>query len=55
MIRIAPLAQSERAAWERLARGYNDFYETVLPPSDYDRACWPIARCTGWVPGSTTG
>src|SRR6516164_834168 len=38
MIKIGPLASSERSAWERLARGYNDFYETVLPPEDYDRA-----------------
>jgi GNAT superfamily N-acetyltransferase len=38
MIEIAPLKKSERAAWEKMARGYNDFYETVLPASDYDRA-----------------
>jgi GNAT superfamily N-acetyltransferase len=38
MIKIGPLASSERAAWERLARGYNDFYETMLPAEDYDRA-----------------
>jgi GNAT superfamily N-acetyltransferase len=38
MIRIGPLNASERAAWEKLARGYNDFYETELPASDYDRA-----------------
>ena len=36
MIKIGPLASSERSAWERLARGYNDFYETVLPPEIYD-------------------
>ena len=38
MIEIGPLKTSERAGWERLARAYNDFYETVLPESDYDRA-----------------
>jgi len=38
MIEIGPLRTSDRAVWERLARGYNDFYETVLPDSDYDRA-----------------
>ena len=38
MIDVGPFRKSERAAWERLARGYNDFYETVLPRSDYDRA-----------------
>src|SRR5258708_17616811 len=38
MIEITQLQKSDRAAWERLARGYNDFYETELPVSDYDRA-----------------
>ncbi len=38
MIEIGPLKMSDRTAWERLARGYNDFYQTVLPNSDYDRA-----------------
>ena len=38
MIDIGPLRKSDRVAWEKLARGYNDFYETVLPDSDYDRA-----------------
>jgi GNAT superfamily N-acetyltransferase len=38
MIEIGPLRRTDRAAWEKLARGYNDFYETVLPNSDYDRA-----------------
>ncbi len=37
MIKIGPLQTSERAAWQKLARGYNDFYETELPDSDYDR------------------
>src|SRR5260370_19839031 len=38
MIEITRLQKSDRAAWERLARGYNDFYETELPDSDYERA-----------------
>jgi GNAT superfamily N-acetyltransferase len=38
MIKIGLLSKSERLAWEKLARGYNAFYETVLPDSDYDRA-----------------
>jgi len=38
MIGITKLQKSDRAAWGRLARGYNDFYETVLPDSDYERA-----------------
>ena len=37
MIAICPLRLSDRAAWERLARGYKDFYETVLPDKDYER------------------
>ena len=38
MIVIGPFQRSERTAWEKLARGYNDFYETELPDRDYDRA-----------------
>ena len=38
MIEIGTLRKSDRVAWEKLARGYNAFYETVLPDSDYDRA-----------------
>jgi GNAT superfamily N-acetyltransferase len=38
MIEVGSFRKAERAAWERLARGYNDFYETVLPAGDYDRA-----------------
>ena len=34
MIEIGPLRKSDRAAWEKLARGYNEFYETELPDSD---------------------
>ena len=37
MIEIAPLANSDRAAWQGLATGYNNFYETVWPPDIYDR------------------
>jgi len=37
MIEIAPLANSDRAVWQVLATGYNDFYETVWPPDIYDR------------------
>ena len=38
MIKITQLQKSDRVAWERLARGYNEFYETELPDSDYERA-----------------
>ena len=37
MIEIVPLADSDRAVWQVLATGYNDFYETVWPPDIYDR------------------
>lgn len=33
---IRPLAAEDRAEWEVLARGYKDFYETVVPDSGYD-------------------
>jgi GNAT superfamily N-acetyltransferase len=37
MLTIAPLGPADRAAWERLSRGYNDFYETVHSSEVYDR------------------
>jgi GNAT superfamily N-acetyltransferase len=37
-IEIVPLRPSHRARWEVLARGYKDFYETVLPDAEYQRA-----------------
>jgi GNAT superfamily N-acetyltransferase len=37
-IRIDRLTAADRAAWERLFRGYTDFYERSLPPEAYDRA-----------------
>ena len=37
MIEIVPLADSDRAVWQVLATGYNDFYETVWPLDIYDR------------------
>jgi GNAT superfamily N-acetyltransferase len=35
-IRIEPLAANERRDWEVLARGYKDFYRTVVPDAEYD-------------------
>jgi GNAT superfamily N-acetyltransferase len=35
-IAVRPLAESERAEWEPLWRGYLDFYKTSLPPRMYD-------------------
>jgi len=37
--RIAPLAPSDRDAWERLARGYHDFYRESFSAGAYD-ATW---------------
>src|SRR4051812_5198609 len=37
-IEIVPLRPSHRKRWDILARGYKDFYETVLPDAEYDRA-----------------
>jgi len=38
MISIGRLSDVDRAEWENLFRGYNDFYERPLPPEIYDRA-----------------
>jgi len=38
-LRIAPLTASDRADWERLARGYKEFYKTIVPDSGY-AATW---------------
>jgi GNAT superfamily N-acetyltransferase len=34
---IAPLAPTDRAEWEALARGYKHFYRTEIPDEDYER------------------
>ena len=38
MITIAKLTPEDRAAWEDLFRGYNEFYERTLTPPMADRA-----------------
>jgi GNAT superfamily N-acetyltransferase len=38
MISTGQLGAADRTGWETLFRGYNDFYERVLPPEAYDRA-----------------
>jgi GNAT superfamily N-acetyltransferase len=35
---IMPLATEDRAAWERLARGYKAFYETDVADAGYEQA-----------------
>lgn len=38
MITIDKLATADRAEWDVLFAGYNDFYERTLPPEMYERA-----------------
>jgi len=38
MITIDTLKPADREVWERLFRGYIDFYERTLPDSEYERA-----------------
>ncbi|MGE0082746.1 MAG: N-acetyltransferase family protein [Thiohalomonadaceae bacterium] len=37
-IRIAPFRSDDRPAWEVLARGYKDFYNTPTTDSEYSKA-----------------
>jgi GNAT superfamily N-acetyltransferase len=37
-LHILPLQHSHRGAWEPLARGYKDFYNTPTSDADYDAA-----------------
>jgi GNAT superfamily N-acetyltransferase len=38
MLAVTPLTPADRAAWERLFRGYIAFYERDEPPAMYDAA-----------------
>jgi GNAT superfamily N-acetyltransferase len=38
LLTIETLRPSDRDAWERLFRGYIDFYERTLPAEEYERA-----------------
>lgn len=38
MLTIETLLPADRDAWERLFRGYIEFYERTLPDAEYDRA-----------------
>jgi len=38
-LHIAPPTAGDRADWERLARGYKEFYKTIVPDSGY-AATW---------------
>jgi GNAT superfamily N-acetyltransferase len=37
-VQIGPLAPDDRGQWERLFRGYIEFYERTLPDARYDQA-----------------
>lgn len=39
MMTIAPLVEADRARWDKLARGYKTFYQTVLSDVQYE-ATW---------------
>jgi GNAT superfamily N-acetyltransferase len=47
---IAPLAPADRQAWERLARGYKEFYRTPTTDAEYD-AAWKRIVSQGTVLG----
>jgi GNAT superfamily N-acetyltransferase len=61
MITIGKLAPADRAAWEELFRGYNDFYRVDHPQSMYDRAWDEFRRdermhaLGAWLDGSLAG
>jgi GNAT superfamily N-acetyltransferase len=38
MISVGKLTQADRAEWDDLFRGYNEFYERTLAPELYERA-----------------
>ena len=37
MIDIGPLLSEDRAAWELLARGYQEFYRSTVPDDGYEQ------------------
>ena len=43
-IDIVPLTATDRAAWETLAIGYKTFYQTPLPPEEYETAWQRLLR-----------
>ena len=44
MITVGPLTPEDRPAWEVLFRGYNAFYDRVLPQPDMIRAWQEIQK-----------
>jgi GNAT superfamily N-acetyltransferase len=49
-LHIARLSAEDRRAWELLARGYKAFYQTEIPPSEYE-AAWNRLQQGGEVQG----
>ena len=44
MITVMPLQAADRARWDVLARGYKNFYETVLSDAQYDETWQRLLR-----------
>jgi GNAT superfamily N-acetyltransferase len=59
--RIAPLHPADRAAWELLARGYKEFYNTPTSDAEYDTAWHRLLTHDGvfglaaWTDGKLVG
>ena len=61
VITVGKLGPADRAQWEELFRGYNDFYRVEHPQSMYDRAWEEFQRdermhaLGAWLDGSLVG
>ena len=61
MITVGKLGPGDRAEWEELFHGYNDFYRVTHPQSMYDRAWDEFQRddrmhaLGAWLDGSLVG
>ena len=61
MIDVCPLTPEDRAAWEVLARGYKDFYETDVPDEGYEQTWQHLLQGTevhglgAWLDGQLVG
>jgi GNAT superfamily N-acetyltransferase len=60
-VQIQELKADDRAAWEVLARGYKDFYNTPTTDAEYDVAWSRLLACDGvhglaaWADGRLVG
>jgi GNAT superfamily N-acetyltransferase len=61
VIDVRPLTPEDRAAWEVLARGYKDFYETDVPDEGYEQTWRRLLQGTevhglgAWLDGQLVG